>query len=71
MGKYGDVVDTEGKRLFPANKKVHTCSTCGKQDIWGEGWQWYGSWKDIDDGKEITKTCSTECRFGIEKKQNN
>jgi hypothetical protein len=42
--------------------RIHTCSVCGLQDVWGETWQWYGSYNDIDDGNPITKVCSEACR---------
>lgn len=46
-------------------KRVHKCSVCGKYGHWGKGWMWYGSYKDLDDGKEVEKTCSDKCR-GLE-----
>ncbi len=40
----------------------HTCSTCGKVDAWLDGWCWYGSYNDLDEGNPVPKYCSTECR---------
>lgn len=45
----------------PPSGQIHTCRTCGKQAVWQKGWQWYGSWKDWDDGEPIYKACSDEC----------
>jgi hypothetical protein len=45
--------------------KLHTCSCCGKQGIWEPPWQWYGSYRDLDehDSREapIYKACSQSC----------
>lgn len=38
----------------PSGKK-HTCSICGKQAIWGEGWRWY------DAAPTPIKVCSDAC----------
>ena len=46
----------------PITKGLHICSVCDKVGKWNKNWQWYGSYNDIDDGKEITKTCSEICR---------
>jgi len=47
-------IDSEGRR-------IHTCSACGTQDVWGPTWSWYGSIRDLDDGAPIFKACSTAC----------
>lgn len=41
---------------------IYTCSMCGKSDRWGPDWSWFGSWKDIDDGKTVVYACSVPCR---------
>ena len=41
--------------------RIHQCSVCGTFGPWGETWGWYGSYKMMDDGKEITKICSAAC----------
>jgi hypothetical protein len=45
----------------PPSGTIHTCGACGKQDIWGLGWSWYGSYRDQDDGLPIFKACSDAC----------
>ena len=45
----------------PPSGQIHTCSCCGKEGVWGEPWQWHGSWKDWDDGKPIYRACSQSC----------
>lgn len=40
----------------------HKCSNCNKVEEWGEGWSWYGSYRDIDDNVPVIKTCSEECK---------
>ena len=42
--------------------EIHQCSVCGARDAWREGWQWYGSYKDMDEGKPILKMCGDQCR---------
>lgn len=41
--------------------KVHTCAICGTQGEWKKPWTWYGSYKELDDGKPILKFCSDVC----------
>ena len=50
----------------PPSGQFHTCDACGKHDVWGPGWCWYGSWKQYEDfglpGVErIFKACSMAC----------
>lgn len=46
----------------------YRCSNCGKESAtdksdWGEnGWSWYGSLLDVDDGNPVLIACSRECR---------
>ena len=53
--------DENGKR-YEVSDVLHTCSLCGKVERWGETWEWYGSYKDIDDGKPIIKVCGQPCK---------
>lgn len=39
----------------------HTCSVCAQVAAWGPTWQWFGSHKDLDDGRPILKICSEAC----------
>ena len=59
-----EIKNTEGKEQKDncfSNRQVHTCSICGKTGFWDDNWRWYGSWKEIDDGKNPIKICSKEC----------
>jgi hypothetical protein len=42
-------------------RQIHTCTVCGKEDFWSDDWQWFGSYRDLDDGKPIEKFCSERC----------
>ncbi len=52
---------------YKESGESHQCSVCGKVGKWNKNWQWYGSYQDLEDGKEIIKTCSDNCRKDIEK----
>lgn len=44
----------------------YRCDACGKFEPWGEGWVWYGSWKQLEGQglprvKPIEVYCSEEC----------
>lgn len=41
--------------------RVHTCSACGKQEVWGPTWAWYGSYKQMDNDEPLFKACSDAC----------
>jgi hypothetical protein len=45
--------------------RIWTCDMCGNSGCWSENWQWYGSYRDLEDkGSEaVTVTCSDECRI--------
>jgi hypothetical protein len=40
---------------------TYTCSACGKFSTWGPSWSWYGSYRDLENGKRIIYACSEEC----------
>ena len=40
---------------------IHECAGCGKRDVWGPAWRWYGSFMDAERGFPILKMCSTPC----------
>ena len=42
-------------------KRIWTCGGCGKDSVWGDTWQWYGSMKDWDDSLPVAVACSQEC----------
>lgn len=42
--------------------KEHTCSICGKVEAWDpDKWSWFGSYKQMEDGKPVVKFCSQDC----------
>lgn len=44
-------------------KGMHLCDGCGKVDVWGPTWGWYGSWVDYEAGRQhIAVSCSVECQ---------
>lgn len=48
--------------VLHSRARLHTCAACAKLAPWDEGWSWYGSYADIDDGKPVAKFCSDPCR---------
>ena len=30
--------------------------------MWGPGWEWFGSYLDLDNERPVLKTCSAECK---------
>ena len=51
------------------NKKIYKCDICFRTDYWDDSWQWFGSYKDLDNQKPILITCSYKCRKSINYKQ--
>jgi len=51
----------ERRRKPPETKGIHTCTTCGHSGPWTKNWRWWGSYKDIDDGRAVEKFCSKHC----------
>lgn len=47
------------------NKQLYKCDICGKVGNWTDGWQWFGSYKDWEDGEILLYTCSSKCRNNI------
>lgn len=41
--------------------RIHTCNVCGKRGRWREGWEYYGSMFDEEEGLGTT-ICSAECK---------
>ncbi len=33
--------------------QLHTCTVCGKQDVWRPGWVWFGSYESEDGGEGV------------------
>ena len=38
------------------------CDACGKVEVWGPGWSWFGSYRDLEDGTDVPTWCSDQCR---------
>ncbi len=38
-------------------RKRYRCRICGNEDYWKEGWIWWGSDRDMDDGVEPFVQC--------------
>lgn len=45
----------------PPSGQIHICSACGRSSVWGPGWVWYGSYRQVDDGLPPFKACSDAC----------
>lgn len=43
-------------------KRMHTCCVCGKTSEWNLSWSWFGSEKELEDGKPVFKVCSDRCK---------
>lgn len=52
-------------RKTPEGRVVHQCSICGAHSPWSDDWQWYGSYKVMEDSGVMVKTCSDACREGL------
>ena len=50
-------------------KRLHECSICGKQGPWTNEWEWFGSYKQIDDGEPVTKICSPACKLEFQSRR--
>lgn len=46
---------------FALGVKIHVCSACGDPFIWNNESRWFGSYADLDEGREIKKYCSRKC----------
>jgi hypothetical protein len=45
--------------------RLHRCTICGRVGSWGPTWEWWGSAKDLDEGRPVVKICSSACRNGL------
>jgi hypothetical protein len=41
--------------------REHACDICDSRGAWADGWHWFGSMLDEEDGV-VLKTCSDSCR---------
>ena len=38
-------------------RTIYRCDGCGAADVWRPGWSWYGSYRDLDDGRNVPTYC--------------
>lgn len=50
------------RRTDRDGRALHCCCVCGKLETWTGDWSWYGSYRDVDDGKPLAKFCSASCK---------
>ncbi len=43
---------------------LHRCTICGRVAAWDPSWTWWGSHRDLDEGRPVVKVCSEPCRAG-------
>lgn len=60
-------MSTRAERLDAANGLLHVIAGCGRREHWNENWMWYGSYRDLEDGKPVEKFCSEECARSLHK----
>ena len=48
--------DTKGRPL-------HRCCMCPSFGPWGDTWEWFGSFRDVEDGVPVAKFCAPDCRL--------
>ena len=61
-------VERGGNRGGEKPRRVWTCTECGREGFWDEGWSWWGSLQDEDDGMIRHVMCSLACRASFERK---
>ena len=44
------------------HKKLYKCDVCDKVENWNDDWQWFGSYRDEEDGEPLLYICSLNCR---------
>jgi len=50
------------RRKTASGRLLHCCCICGTLDTWKSTWEYYGSYKDEEDGVALPKFCSKACR---------
>jgi len=51
----------------PTPARIYRCDVCGKVGPWERGWQWYGSYRKLEEGDSVLLTCSQTCRMKVDK----
>jgi hypothetical protein len=46
----------------------YRCNCCGKEELWNDGWAWYGSYRDLENqgmknAEPVLFMCSSLCRI--------
>jgi len=49
--------------------KKYQCFKCNKIEAWNENWSWYGSWQEMDEGKEVITFCRQACQITFTEKE--
>lgn len=44
-------------RLSEPGRRLYKCAVCGYVGYWSEGWRWWGSLKDEDEGRDVPCYC--------------
>ena len=50
------IVD-KSRRQTPDGRALHACCLCDKVAPWSDGWRWYGSYREEEEGWPIMKFC--------------
>lgn len=43
-------------------RDLWTCNECGSVSEWTDAHRWYGSLKQLDDGRKVHVVCSPKCQ---------
>lgn len=54
-------MDNDDDACGPVSGRIHKCNACGKEDIWGPTWSYYGSYRQVEEELPVYKACSDEC----------
>jgi hypothetical protein len=57
----GDALEFGPQRRMVGGRPLHCCCICGNLGLWDDGWSWFGSVKDEDEGKPLAKFCTSKC----------
>lgn len=47
----------KSRRRTPEGRALHACCLCDKVGPWTDGWRWYGSYREHEDGVPVMKFC--------------
>lgn len=49
-------------KVFESTDRVYRCDECGSLSTWTDEHRWYGSLKQLDDGRKLHIVCSPKCQ---------